>query len=300
MITFGVAPAFLAWMWGFRSISPYISYPDMVVKLSNLGAIAAFAFLIAGASRLARFNITINPQPSNPGRPGRKYFVGMPIPAGAGVIAAVVHFTGGDPPEWWGTSMTWLVVIVIAAYLMVSTWRFYSLKDIDFRSRQPFRLIVIFAIVVRRDLVLFAAGAVRDSAVLHVFWSVLAIAVGIPAQAESAASNLYGGFTDFMNSNIKIRRHRAAWTRHAVSTGWRLSARRSLKGKEVAEVLDQRNFPSLDVKLLDDDESLGQLEAVKDEITFIQSVRASSNSSTWISRSLPPTPIARAGTGSRC
>ena len=60
----------------------------------------------------------------------------------------------------------------------------------------------------------------------------------------------------------------------------------SLKGKEVAEVLDQRNFPSLDVKLLDDDESLGQLEAVKDEITFIQSVRASSNSSTWISRSL--------------
>jgi aspartate-semialdehyde dehydrogenase len=49
----------------------------------------------------------------------------------------------------------------------------------------------------------------------------------------------------------------------------------SLKGKDVAEVLDQRNFPSLDVKLLDDDESLGQLEAVKDEITFIQSVRAS-------------------------
>src|SRR5215469_13515659 len=48
----------------------------------------------------------------------------------------------------------------------------------------------------------------------------------------------------------------------------------SLKGKEVAEVLDQRNFPSADVKLLDDDESLGQLEALKDEITFIQGVRA--------------------------
>src|ERR1700746_2168565 len=48
----------------------------------------------------------------------------------------------------------------------------------------------------------------------------------------------------------------------------------SLKGKDVAEVLEQRNFPSSDVKLLDDDESLGQLEAVKDEITFIQSVRA--------------------------
>jgi aspartate-semialdehyde dehydrogenase len=48
----------------------------------------------------------------------------------------------------------------------------------------------------------------------------------------------------------------------------------TLRGKEVVEVLEQRNFPSLDVKLLDDDESLGQLEAVKDEITFIQSVRA--------------------------
>jgi aspartate-semialdehyde dehydrogenase len=48
----------------------------------------------------------------------------------------------------------------------------------------------------------------------------------------------------------------------------------SLKGKEVAEVLDERNFPSSEVKLLDDDQSLGQLEALKDEITFIQSVRA--------------------------
>jgi len=48
----------------------------------------------------------------------------------------------------------------------------------------------------------------------------------------------------------------------------------SLKGKEVAEVLNDRNFPTLDVKLLDDDESLGQLEAVGEEMNFIQSVRA--------------------------
>src|SRR5581483_1039937 len=48
----------------------------------------------------------------------------------------------------------------------------------------------------------------------------------------------------------------------------------SLKGKEVAEVLEQRNFPTSEVKLLDDDESLGQLEALKDEVTFIQRVRA--------------------------
>lgn len=48
----------------------------------------------------------------------------------------------------------------------------------------------------------------------------------------------------------------------------------SLKGKEVAEVLSDRNFPSLDTKLLDDDESLGQLETVGDEVSFIQSVRS--------------------------
>jgi aspartate-semialdehyde dehydrogenase len=47
----------------------------------------------------------------------------------------------------------------------------------------------------------------------------------------------------------------------------------TLKGKEVADVLNDRNFPSLDVKLLDDDESLGKLEAVGEEVTFIQSVR---------------------------
>ncbi len=48
----------------------------------------------------------------------------------------------------------------------------------------------------------------------------------------------------------------------------------SLKGKEVAEVLGERNFPSVDIKLLDDDESLGQLEAVQDEVSFIQKLRA--------------------------
>ncbi len=48
----------------------------------------------------------------------------------------------------------------------------------------------------------------------------------------------------------------------------------SLKGKEVAEMLNERNFPAADIRLLDDDESLGQLEAMGDEISFIQSVRA--------------------------
>jgi CDP-diacylglycerol--serine O-phosphatidyltransferase len=142
VITFGVAPAMLAWTWGFHLMPP-VALTDWNIKLTQLGAIAAFLFLMAGASRLARFNITSNPQPSNPGRPGKKYFVGMPIPAGAGVIAAVVHFQSGVPLESWYTAMTWLAMVAAVGYLMVSTWRFYSFKDIDFSSRHPFRLIVL-------------------------------------------------------------------------------------------------------------------------------------------------------------
>jgi len=148
VITFGVAPALLAWAWGFHEVSAEISRADMASLLPRLGAIASFLFLIAGASRLARFNIAVNPQPSNPGRPGKKYFVGMPIPAGAGVIAAVVHFTHGDPLLWWGSALTWLIVVVLAGYLMVSTWRFYSFKDIDMGARQPFQLVIIFGLLI--------------------------------------------------------------------------------------------------------------------------------------------------------
>jgi len=148
-ITFGVAPAMLAWTWGFFLMPPvfFTGWGHWNVKLTQLGAIACFIFLMAGASRLARFNITANPQPSNPGRPGKKYFVGMPIPAGAGVIAAVVHFAAGEPLASWYTALTWFAMVTTVAYLMVSTWRFYSFKDIDFRSRHPFRLILLLGVL---------------------------------------------------------------------------------------------------------------------------------------------------------
>jgi CDP-diacylglycerol--serine O-phosphatidyltransferase len=151
VITFGVAPAMLAWTWGFHLMPP-VALSDwnipLTLKLTQLGAIASFLFLVAGASRLARFNITTNPQPSNPGRPGKKYFVGMPIPAGAGVIAAVVHFQAGSPLDSWYSAITWLAMVAAVGYLMVSTWRFYSFKDIDFGSRRPFRLIIFMALLI--------------------------------------------------------------------------------------------------------------------------------------------------------
>jgi CDP-diacylglycerol--serine O-phosphatidyltransferase len=171
VITFGVAPALLAWMWGFHLL-PVTIAPDLRQKITELGSVACFAFLMAGASRLARFNIAKNPQPSNPGRPGKKYFVGMPIPAGAGVIAAVVHYSSGVPVTSWWTAMSWLMMVVVIGYLMVSTWRFYSFKDINFSSRRPFRLTVVFA-VIGASIWFFSRPALFTIAILYMASGVL-------------------------------------------------------------------------------------------------------------------------------
>ena len=145
VITFGVAPAILAWIWGCHQI-PELWQPDLRHKIIQAGAIVTFLFVIAGASRLARFNISKNPQPKNPGRPGRKYFVGMPIPAGAATIAATVHFCGGAPIDRWWETLLWLTFLVLISYLMVSTWRFWSPKGIDLRTRQPFWVFILICI----------------------------------------------------------------------------------------------------------------------------------------------------------
>src|SRR5438270_11720758 len=60
VITFGVAPAMLAWAWGFHGVGP-VRLPGWHIKITQLGGISCFLFLVAGASRLARFNITSNP-----------------------------------------------------------------------------------------------------------------------------------------------------------------------------------------------------------------------------------------------
>src|SRR6266446_7762723 len=98
----------------------------------------------------------------------------------------------------------------------------------------------------------------------------------LPTQGKPAAtSGLHGGIANLMSSNFK-----AVPLTHPdpVRAGdlYRLAivGAGTLKGKEIAEVLGDRNFPSADIKLLDDNESLGQLESVGDEVSFIQSVRA--------------------------
>ncbi len=172
VITFGVAPAVLAWVWGFRML-PQNFDPDVRARVLQLGGIATFVFLLAGAARLARFNIQVNPQPLNPGRPGRKYFVGMPIPAGAGAIAAVVHLVNGEPLQWWPLSIGWAGFVFAVSFLMVSTWRFFSLKGMNFRQPQNFRWLIGLGALIA--LIWFASQyALFVLALLYILSGVLA------------------------------------------------------------------------------------------------------------------------------
>jgi CDP-diacylglycerol--serine O-phosphatidyltransferase len=161
-ITFGMAPSLLALVWGFHFLRESTNQ-QLHQHLSQAGAFICFLFLIGGVSRLARFNISHDAQPRNPGRPGRKYFVGMPIPAAAGIVAATVHYFDGIPNQAWWVAIIWLVLVGLCGFLMVSTWRFWSGKEISFSRRHPFQLLFVLAIVfylmIRySNFVLFAIG----------------------------------------------------------------------------------------------------------------------------------------------
>lgn len=147
VITFGVAPSLLAFVWGFHFLRDSIN-PELRHHLQQAGPFICFLFLIAGASRLARFNISPDAQPRNPGRPGRKYFVGMPIPAAAGLLAATVHFFNGIPVQEWWVALPWLILVGLASFLMVSTWRFWSGKEINLARKLPFWVLPLVAIVI--------------------------------------------------------------------------------------------------------------------------------------------------------
>jgi CDP-diacylglycerol--serine O-phosphatidyltransferase len=141
-ITFGVAPAVLAFAWGFHSVDA--SGLEFVREhLLRLGYFVCFVFALCGTMRLARFNITTSAVPKNPGRPDRKYFVGLPIPAAAGMVAAVVYAANSVPVRWWPLAVVWLLLLGLLAFLMVCTWRYRSFKDLNLkRPHSP--IIVVF------------------------------------------------------------------------------------------------------------------------------------------------------------
>ncbi len=145
VVSFGVAPAVLAYAWGVRGVMNLASEP--LRQLGHFGWLCCLAFLICCAWRLARFNV----QGMAPG--GSKYFVGMPTPAAAGVIASIVHGFRKDGPLGiggpildWHWSVALLLLAVALAGLMTSKIRFYSFKDLPWGKKQPGFLILLLAI----------------------------------------------------------------------------------------------------------------------------------------------------------
>lgn len=128
VISFGVAPGILVYTW---ALEPF----------GRLGWLAAFLYVVCGAMRLGRFNIQVTNVES-------RYFSGLPIPAAAGLIATVilVYYNLGDT----GVSkhLTILITTYILAFLMVSTIKYYSFKDLELIRRKPFHWLVISILVI--------------------------------------------------------------------------------------------------------------------------------------------------------
>ncbi|NWF82975.1 MAG: CDP-diacylglycerol--serine O-phosphatidyltransferase [Bryobacteraceae bacterium] len=143
VISFGIAPAVLAFVFGFQMLDP-ATPPAIRHYLLQAGYFFLFTFVMCGAARLARFNISVDPVPRNPGRPGRKYFVGLPIPAAAGMVAAVVYAAGSAPLQMWQLTAAWTALLALLSFLMVSAWRYRSFKDFNLGSpRKPFSVVLL-------------------------------------------------------------------------------------------------------------------------------------------------------------
>jgi CDP-diacylglycerol--serine O-phosphatidyltransferase len=125
-VSFGVAPALLAYGWALHSV-PRAGWP------------AAFLFLVCGVLRLARFNVQKNVVDS-------RFFVGLPIPAAAAQLAAIVLFAPEAPSHQWVAVLA-LALVVTLALLMVGTFRYHSFKGVDLRRRRRSISVLGIAIV---------------------------------------------------------------------------------------------------------------------------------------------------------
>lgn len=141
-ISFGIAPAILGFCWGVQFVDVGVG-AVVSEQLSRAGKLISFLFLLCGVARLARFNVQKNPMPKNPGRRDRKYFVGLPIPAAAGMIAAVVYFADGYPVSFWRPAIVWLALMGLLAFLMVSTWRYNSFKELNLLRPRSWLTVIL-------------------------------------------------------------------------------------------------------------------------------------------------------------
>jgi CDP-diacylglycerol--serine O-phosphatidyltransferase len=158
-ISFGVAPMVLAYSWSLNL------WP-------RLGWLVGFLFVICGAMRLARFNIQ---QAST----DKRFFVGLPIPAAAGVVAALVY-RFPEPLTTRAQTVPLLALVMVLSFLMVSKLRYYSFKDFDIRRRQPYLAILFLALLIvavfthPQVMLLSMATAYLFSGLALKIWSVLA------------------------------------------------------------------------------------------------------------------------------
>jgi CDP-diacylglycerol--serine O-phosphatidyltransferase len=147
VITFGLAPAVLAFCWGFYFVDGALE-KELRAQVLQGGYFLGFVYLLCGAARLARFNVVTNPIPKNPGRPDRKYFVGLPIPAAAAFIASIVYAANSVPITMWWLALGWLALLSLLSFLMVSTWRYRSFKDLNLlQPRSPLSLILLGSLI---------------------------------------------------------------------------------------------------------------------------------------------------------
>jgi CDP-diacylglycerol--serine O-phosphatidyltransferase len=127
LVAFGVAPSVLMYKWA-------------LMPFGRIGWVAAFWFLACGALRLARYNVQMGSTES-------KAFTGMPIPAAATIVATLVLFYYEVWDIFPGKNSFILALTILLALLMVSTLRFHGAKELDFRSRKPFWILVAFVII---------------------------------------------------------------------------------------------------------------------------------------------------------
>ncbi len=134
VVSFGVAPAILVYNWSLK-------------QLGVPGLVVSFIFCAAGAVRLARFNVLSMGESGAPTKPG-KYIVGLPVPGAAGILISLVlaNHAMGDELRLQGQAYAWgmIVLTVFLSFLMVSTIKFRSFKDLRLNVRTL--LLVAFAV----------------------------------------------------------------------------------------------------------------------------------------------------------
>lgn len=149
VISFGIAPAFLALVWGLRAIRMEAEDSSLLgPHIYEIGWVICFAFAFCGAWRLARFNVLPVPTTAHPGTHSHRFFVGLPIPAGAGMVAAMVHFVQA-PITDWRLAAAWAGLVALLALLMVSPIRYPSFKQLSFggRGRSIIGIAVLVALI---------------------------------------------------------------------------------------------------------------------------------------------------------